>query len=60
MLGLDIGISLEGPILIEVNPNPDIILQEQAASPLLKHKGIYEEFEKYDLFVNKFQRNLYK
>ena len=59
MLGLDVAIMPDGPILIELNPNPDIVFQEQTAGPLLKDKRVYEEFAKYDLFVNDFQRKLY-
>ena len=58
IIGMDIAISKEGPTLIEVNANPDIIMQEQTAGPLLKDKKVLAEFAKYDLLINKYQKNL--
>ena len=58
MLGLDIAITPDGPVLIEMNPDPDLIFQEQTAGPLLKDRQILLEFEKYDLLINKYQKNL--
>ena len=60
LIGLDIAILPDGPVLIEINPNPDIIFQEQTAGPLLKNRKTYAEFAKYDLFINHFQKNLYR
>ena len=59
LLGLDIAVLPDGPVLIEVNPNPDIIGLEQVEGPLLKNRITYREFAKYDLFVNDFQKKLY-
>lgn len=60
LLGLDIAITEDGPVLIEINQSTDIVLQEQTAGPLLADKTIFSEFEKYDLLINKCQKNLYK
>jgi len=61
LLGMDIGIREDGnPVLVEVNPNSDIVFQEQTAGPLLMDRTVYEEFKKYDLLVNKYQRHLYE
>ena len=60
MLGLDVALGFDGkPVLIEINPSPDLILQEQTAGPLLKNKRNFIEFKKYDLLINKIQLNLY-
>jgi hypothetical protein len=58
MLGLDIAVTSSGPVLIEINPNPDLIFQEQTAGPLLADRLILEEFDKYDLLINKYQKRL--
>jgi len=58
--GMDIAISKEGPVLIEVNAGPDIIMQEQTAGPLLENEKTYKEFAKYNLLINRFQKNLYR
>lgn len=60
LLGLDIAVLRDGPLLIEINPNPDIIGLEMVEGPILKNERTYNEFAKYDLFVNKFQKNLYE
>lgn len=58
LLGLDIAITNNGPVLIEINPDPDLIFQEQTAGPLLRDDKVLEEFYKYDLLINKFQKAL--
>lgn len=60
LLGMDIAIQEDGPTLIEINANPDIIFQEQTSGPLLRDEEIYNEFKEYDLLVNRYQKNLYK
>lgn len=60
LLGLDIAVTKEGPVLIEINPNPDLIFQEQTAGPLLADKETLLEFDRYSLLINKYQRNLLK
>jgi hypothetical protein len=60
LLGMDIALSKEGPILIEVNANPDVVFQEQTSGPLLRDKRVLQEFAQYDLLINKFQKDLLK
>jgi len=60
LLGMDIALSKEGPILIEVNANPDIVFQEQTAGPLFKDQKVLREFARYDLLMNGFQQALLK
>jgi len=60
LLGMDIAVSEKGPVLIEVNANSDLIFQEQTSGPLLKDKRVLSEFGKYNLLINKYQKNLYR
>ncbi len=58
LLGLDIAISKDGPVVIEINANPEMSYSELYTQPLLKDKKILEEFSKYDILFNKRQKNL--
>ena len=58
LIGMDIAVTQVGPVLIEVNANPDIVFQEQTSGPLFKDKRVLKEFDKYDLLVNKYQKKL--
>ena len=58
LLGMDIAITKKGPVLIEINANPDIIFQEQTSGPLLADAKIIREFEKYDLLINQYQKRI--
>jgi hypothetical protein len=58
LLGMDIALTKEGPALVEINANPDLIFQEQTAGPLLKDNRILVEFAEYDLLVNHYQEKL--
>jgi hypothetical protein len=58
LLGLDIAISQNGPVVIEINANPEMSYQEMYTRPFLKDKEILSEFAKYDLLFNKPQKNL--
>jgi hypothetical protein len=58
LLGLDIAVTNNGPVLIEVNPSTDLVFQEQTAGPLLKDKNVLEEFDRYDLLINNYQKKL--
>ena len=52
MLGPDITLSANGPMLYEINATPDIASTEQLLGPLLANKKILQEFKKYDLLIN--------
>lgn len=60
LIGVDVALSNNGPVLIEINANPDIVFQEQTAGPLLRDKRILFEFSEYDLLINNYQKNLLK
>ncbi|NOX26034.1 MAG: hypothetical protein GXP59_07990 [Deltaproteobacteria bacterium] len=59
LVGVDIAVTPNGPVLIEANANPDIIGIEQVNGPILTDKRVFDEFVKYDLLVNQYQRVLY-
>lgn len=59
LLGQDIAITSEGrPVVIEINDNYDNVGLEQAYGPILADQTILEEFNNYNLFINKYQNNL--
>ncbi len=58
MLGLDIAITSDGPVLIEINSAHDNVGIEQACGPILADKNILFEFEKYELLINRHQKNI--
>ncbi|EAW30011.1 putative hexapeptide transferase family protein [marine gamma proteobacterium HTCC2143] len=60
LLGMDIALSDDGPVLIEVNANSDIVFQEQTSGPLLKNRRVAEAFDEYNLLVNSLQRDVLK
>ena len=58
LLGQDIGISTEGPVLIELNAEYDNVMFEQTCGPILKNKKVKDEFERYNLLINKCQKKI--
>ncbi|WP_101760240.1 sugar-transfer associated ATP-grasp domain-containing protein [Oceanicoccus sp. KOV_DT_Chl] len=58
LLGQDIAVSKDGPVIIELNAEYDNVMFEQACGPLLKNKLVREEFSAYGLLINKYQKNL--
>ncbi len=58
MVGLDVALTPAGPRVIEVNANPDLVFQEQTAGPLLRDPQVLQEFARYDLLTNRYQREL--
>lgn len=58
ILGLDVAIGRDGPVVIEVNAYPDFAGQEQSSGPLLKDPEVLEAFREYDLLYNGQQRRL--
>ena len=59
LLGQDIAITPEGPIIVELNEEYDNVGLEQACGPIFKNKNIWKVFESYNLFINDFQKQLY-
>lgn len=51
LLGLDIGVTPIGPVLVEINPSHDNIGLEQATGPLLAKKYVKKAFAEYDLLL---------
>lgn len=59
LVGTDIAVTPNGPVLIEANANPDIIGLELAAGPILKDPEVCNEFKKYNLLINRYQMALH-
>lgn len=53
LLGHDIAITLDGPIIIEVNETYDNVGIEQSYGPILSNKEVIKEFNEYGLLINK-------
>lgn len=64
LLGLDIAVTPSGPILIEINPRPDFITQEQTCGPILKKPEVLHYFAEDRLLTRSMtkllRRDLYK
>jgi len=60
LVGCDVAVTESGPVLIEVNAEPDIVALEQRCGPILSDKRVYDEFNKYNLLINKYQKTLYR
>jgi len=60
MLGLDVAIGVDGVVLIEINPDADIMFQEQTSGPLFSHRRTWEVFRDYGLLYNRPQMNLFQ
>jgi glutathione synthase/RimK-type ligase-like ATP-grasp enzyme len=58
LLGLDLAVTENGPVLIEINGEPDIVLQEQTSGPILDRPGVLEAFTKENLLYNDRQKAL--
>jgi Sugar-transfer associated ATP-grasp len=58
LIGVDVAITDDGPMLIEMNANPDIVFQEQTAGPLLRDPRVLREFAEYGLLYNDAQLRL--
>ena len=52
MLGLDIALTPKGPVILEINSDPDNILLEQTYGPILRNEQVKKAFEEYNLLVN--------
>ena len=54
LLGSDIAITKNGPIIIEINAAHDNVGLEQKCGPILANEQVRAEFRKYDLLINRF------
>jgi len=57
MLGPDIAITPDGPVIIEINATPDHAGLEMDYGPVLKNKNVWQVFKDYDLLINKPSKN---
>lgn len=57
-LGYDIAITSNGPLVIEINANPQVGPLEMFVGPLLKNENIYNEFKNSKLLYSKAQENI--
>jgi hypothetical protein len=53
ILGPDIAITPQGPIIIEINATPDHAILEMAYGPTLKNENVRKEFKRYNLLINR-------
>lgn len=60
LLGLDIAITNDGPVIIEINSNYDNVDLEQACGPILTNPSILSAFSEHGLLFNNFQKRLAK
>lgn len=60
LLGPDIAITPDGPVIIEINATPDHAGLEMDYGPVLKNKKIWQAFNDYDLLINEASRNAWK
>jgi hypothetical protein len=56
MLGLDVAITQTGPVLVEINPSPDLVLQEQTSGPLFRNPRVLLEFADQALLTRQMVR----
>ncbi len=52
LLGSDLAVTENGPVLIEVNGEPDIVMLEQTCGPILDRPGVLEAFRAETLLYN--------
>lgn len=52
LLGPDIAITPDGPVIIEINACPDHAGLEMDYGPVLKNRKVWEAFNEYDLLIN--------
>lgn len=58
LLGQDIAITPDGPVIIELNATYDNVGLEQATGPILKDEMVLKEYYKYGLLINDKQKVL--
>lgn len=60
LLGMDIGFTPDGPVLIEINNDADLVFQEQTSGPLLAARETWEAFRANALLYNPPQRRIFR
>ena len=60
LLGHDIAVTEEGPVIIELNAIYDNVGLEQKCGPILKNKDVLREYKNYNLLINSKQKKLAK
>jgi glutathione synthase/RimK-type ligase-like ATP-grasp enzyme len=60
LIGQDIAISTDGPVVVELNAEYDNVGLEQACGPILSNNKVLKAFYDYDLLINKYQKYLAK
>jgi YD repeat-containing protein len=58
LLGSDLAVTDKGPVLIEINDEPDIVFQEQTSGPILARPGVLKAFAEDYLLYNNRQKAL--
>lgn len=58
LLGMDIAIAQDGPVLIEINSSYDNVDLEQATGPILRSKAVAHAYSELGLLINKHQRRI--
>ncbi len=53
LLGIDIAVTSDGPVVIEVNGAHDNVGIEQSCGPILADPNVRHAFKQYDLLINK-------
>ena len=59
LLGMDIALTEDGVVLIEINADADLVFQEQTSGPLFANKATWTAFREYGLLINRRQERLY-
>lgn len=60
LIGIDVAITPDGPVLVEMNARPDFVFQEQTAGPLLRDPRVLRAFGEYGLLYSREQRRMFR
>lgn len=58
IFGLDICVTDDGPIIIEINAVQDLVALEMTYGPILTRRDVLDEFKMYDILINDQSRSL--
>lgn len=58
LLGQDIAMTVDGPVLVEINAYPDLAGNERSSGPFLCNMETLREFDRYDLLTRSMRRLL--